>query len=62
LFFEQKKYADALHAWMQAVAHDRRIGHADRAGLQEKIALLVQEQHLEAIYAQLSQEQDSSVE
>lgn len=58
LYYEQQQYTRTLEAWAQAFAYDRRIGHPERQDLQEKIERLVQEQSLESVYAELSQEQN----
>ncbi|HLI87966.1 MAG TPA: tetratricopeptide repeat protein [Ktedonobacteraceae bacterium] len=52
LYQVQKKYAEALDCWVQALALDQRLGHPARVNLQEKVAALVAEQHLEDVYAQ----------
>ncbi len=49
----QGQYHEALAAWVQALAQDRRLGHPEREGLQEKINSLVTEQHLQEVYAEL---------
>jgi tetratricopeptide (TPR) repeat protein len=54
-FYEQQLYAPALDLWLQAFAHDRRVGHADRAALKAKIDQLVHEQHLEQTCQELCQ-------
>jgi tetratricopeptide (TPR) repeat protein len=61
LRYEQQNYPAALEAWMQALSHDRRIGHPERERLREKLERLVQEQHLENIYAELCQQQGIKV-
>ncbi len=53
LHFIQGQYIEALAAWVQALAQDRRMGHPDRQVLQDKINTLVAEQHLEETYAEL---------
>jgi tetratricopeptide (TPR) repeat protein len=55
LHYDQQRYPQALNAWVQALAHDRRAGHPGREDLKARIDRLVQEQHLESIYAQLCQ-------
>ncbi|HEX7737328.1 MAG TPA: tetratricopeptide repeat protein [Ktedonobacteraceae bacterium] len=57
LYRDQQRYSEALASWVQALTHDRRLGHRDRENLKEKIDLLVQEQHLENNYAELSLKQ-----
>jgi tetratricopeptide (TPR) repeat protein len=57
LYTERQRYPEALEVWVQAFAYDRRIGHIERAGLEEKIERLVQEHHLESAYAELCQKQ-----
>ena len=49
----QGKYREALVDLVQALAQDRRLGHPERQALQEKINVLVAEQHLEEAYAEL---------
>src|SRR5258708_13289264 len=49
----QGQYHEALAAWVQALAQDRRLGHPEREGLQEKINSLVTEQHLQQVSAEL---------
>src|SRR5579885_818383 len=61
LRYDQQRYPEALEAWVQAVAHDRRIGHPAREELKARIDHLVREQHLEDTYAQLSQKQGIGV-
>lgn len=58
LYYEQQQYTRTLEAWMQAFVYDRRIGHPERKTLSERIDRLVQEQHLESVYAELSQKQE----
>lgn len=53
LYSDQQNYRGALESWVQALAYDRRIGHADRIGLKEKIANLVQVENLGQEYAEL---------
>jgi len=55
LYRDRQRYSEALDAWMQAFARDRRIGHVEREHLKEKIDLLVQEQHLESQFMELCQ-------
>jgi tetratricopeptide (TPR) repeat protein len=52
LYQMQKRYAEALDCWVQALALDQRLGHPARVGLQEKVAALVAEQHLDDVYAE----------
>src|SRR5579859_599444 len=49
----QQRYRDALDFWVQALAQDQRLGHSARTDLQEKVDVLVAEQHLEDVYAAL---------
>jgi tetratricopeptide (TPR) repeat protein len=62
LRYDQHRYPEALEAWMQAVAYDRRIGHPTREELKARIERLVQEHHLEDMYAELCQKQGIGVE
>lgn len=61
LYSDQQRHTQALEAWMQALAHDRRIGHVERADLRAKIDRLVAEQHLEDTYQELCQQQGLDV-
>jgi tetratricopeptide (TPR) repeat protein len=56
LYYDQQRYPQALDVWVQALAHDRRVGYPGRADLKARIDRLVQEHHLENMYAQLCQE------
>lgn len=58
---EQQRYAEALAAWVQSFACDQRIGHPEREDLKARIDLLVREQHLEGIYAELCEKQGIEV-
>ena len=49
----QGQYLKALDFWVQALALDQRLGHSARTYLQNKVDLLVAEQHLEEEYAEL---------
>lgn len=51
----QNRHEQALDFWVQALAIDQRLGHAERAYLQQQVETLVTEQHLEAVYAELAQ-------
>jgi len=53
LRYLQGQQREALVAWVQALAQDRRLGHPDRQALQDRISALVTEQHLEEAYAEL---------
>jgi tetratricopeptide (TPR) repeat protein len=53
LRYLQGQHREALVAWVQALAQDRRLGHPDRQALQDRISALVTEQHLEEAYAEL---------
>ncbi len=53
LYTLQEKYGDALDCWVQAFALDQRLGHPVRLDLQQKIDVLVGEQHLEETYREL---------
>jgi len=55
----QNRYEQALAFWMQALAIDQRLGHVERASLQQQIETLVAEQHMEATYAELVQQHGS---
>jgi tetratricopeptide (TPR) repeat protein len=48
----QKKYREALDYWVQTLALDQRVGHPTRTELQQKVDVLVAEQHLEDAYVE----------
>ena len=56
LWHAQKRDEQALDFWVQALAIDQRLGHAERAYLQQQVETLIAEQHLEAAYAALAQQ------
>jgi hypothetical protein len=53
LNYVQQQYLHALEYWVQALALDQRLGHPARKDLQDRVDLLVKEQNLAEIYAQL---------
>ncbi len=53
LSYVQQQYLHALEYWVQALALDQRLGHPARKDLQDRVDLLVKEQNLAEIYAQL---------
>lgn len=57
LQYDQQHYTAALEFWMQVLTYDQRIGYPGRKALEEKISHLVQEQHLEQLYAELHHHQ-----
>ena len=57
LYCEQQHYVKTLEVWTRALAYDRRIGHPERLALRAKIDRLVEEQHLENVYAELRRKQ-----
>lgn len=57
LSYERQQYPETLDAWLQAYIYDRRHGHPDRQTLKESLTSLVQEQHLEQVYADLCEKQ-----
>lgn len=58
----QERNEQALDFWVQALAIDQRLGHAERAYLQQQVETLVSEQHLEAVYAELAQQHGLGLE
>jgi tetratricopeptide (TPR) repeat protein len=50
LYISQEQYPEALDAWIEALAQDRRIDHPERVAMQKKIEDLVAKQHLEEAY------------
>jgi tetratricopeptide (TPR) repeat protein len=56
LYQNQGKYREALAAWIQAFAQDRRVGHPDREVLKKRIDALVAEHELQEVYAELCEQ------
>jgi tetratricopeptide (TPR) repeat protein len=52
----QKQDEQALDFWVQALAIDQRLGHAERADLQQQVETLIADQHLEVAYAELARQ------
>jgi tetratricopeptide (TPR) repeat protein len=50
----QQQYRNTLEYWVRALAIDQRLGHPAREDLQEKVELLVKEQHLDEVYVELT--------
>lgn len=51
----QEKYQEALDSWVNALALDQRLGHPARQDLQQRVAQLVAQHHLEETYKELCQ-------
>jgi tetratricopeptide (TPR) repeat protein len=47
---------EALTAWVEALFQDHRVGHPERVAHENRVALFVEERHLEEMYAELRQQ------
>ncbi len=47
---------EALTAWVEALFQDHRVGHPERVAHENRVALFVEERHLEEMHAELRQQ------